>query len=72
MGRVRIDFNIINVFSNKLKPEQGKYSFIFHDKPDLTLVYIDHKNRKIVNLYSQAEVDEIERRAEIFIKEGDR
>jgi|JI6StandDraft_1071083.scaffolds.fasta_scaffold01925_5 hypothetical protein len=71
-GSVRIDFNIINVFSSRHKPQKGKFSFIFRDKPDLTFVYIDHKAKKIVNLYGETEVEEIERRAESFIKEGDR
>jgi hypothetical protein len=67
-GNVRVDFNLINVFSNKVKPERGKYSFIFKEKPDLTLVFIDHRNRKIVDLFGEASVEDIEKRAEVFIK----
>lgn len=67
-GNVRIDFNIINIFSSKGKPERGKYSLIFKTKPDLIFVYIDHRNRKIVDLFGEASVEEIEKRAEVFLK----
>lgn len=71
-GCVRLDFNLINVFSSKDKPSRGKYSFIFKEKPDLTFVFIDHKNKKIIDMFGEAAVEDIEKRAEVFLKEGDK